>query len=172
MKDSNKKVRIGKIRNTHGLHGEMKVTPLTDFPDRFNLLDQVYVEDRQGRYTLYPVKDVRRHQGDILITLEGVDDVDAAKAYQNAYLAVDRKDRMPLPEGSFYVDDIIGCEVYEDDAFLGTVEDVVETGSNDVYVLKSSRWPHLCIPAIHDCILRIDIENNRIDVHLPKGLKE
>ena len=172
MRNSDKKVRIGRIRNTHGLKGEMKVTPLTDFPDRFSLLDQVYVEDRKGTYTLYPVKSARLHQNDVLITLGGVEDVDAAKLLQNSYLAIDRQDRMPLPEGSYYVDDIIGCQVYEGQELLGTVADVVETGSNDVYVLKSSAYPNLCIPAIHDCILKIDVDNGRIDVSLPKGLKD
>lgn len=172
MKTVEKKVRIGKIRNTHGLKGEVKVIPLTDFPDRFKLLKNVYVEDAHGVYNSFSVTGVRTHKNDILLSLSGIEDVDAAKLLQNCYLAIDKADRMPLEENSYYIDDLIGCSVYEEDIYLGEVSDVVETGANDVYVLKSERWPNLCIPAVQNCIIKVDIMGQRIEVRLPKGLKE
>lgn len=164
------KTRIGKILNAHGVRGELKVEPLTDDPARYNLLEQVYLEDRRKNYTLYDVEGVRFHKGAVLVKLAGIDDMDAAKAVKNQHLAINKSDRMPLEEGAYYIDDLIGLAVYEDGEKIGVLKDVLQPGANDVYVLDSSLYPDLYIPAIKSVILDVDLEAGRMDVKLPKGL--
>lgn len=164
------KTRIGKILNAHGIRGELKVEPLTDNPERYKILEQVYLEDRKKNYTLYDVEFVRFHKGNVLIKLAGIDDMDAAKLVKNQHLAINKSDRMPLEEGAYYIDDLIGLQVFEDDRPIGVLKDVLQPGANDVYVLDSTIYPDLYIPALKSVILSVDLENKRMDVRLPKGL--
>lgn len=164
------KTRIGKILNAHGIRGELKVEPLTDNPERYKILEQVYLEDRKKNYTLYDVEFVRFHKGNVLVKLAGIDDMDAAKLVKNQHLAINKSDRMPLEEGAYYIDDLIGLQVFEDDRPIGVLKDVLQPGANDVYVLDSSIYPDLYIPALKSVILSVDLENKRMDVKLPKGL--
>lgn len=164
------KTRIGKILNAHGVRGELKVEPLTDNPERYKILEQVYLEDRKKNYTLYDVEFVRFHKGNVLVKLAGIDDMDAAKLVKNQHLAINKSDRMPLEEGAYYIDDLIGLQVFEDDRPIGVLKDVLQPGANDVYVLDSSIYPDLYIPALKSVILSVDLENKRMDVKLPKGL--
>ncbi len=164
------KTRIGKILNAHGVRGELKVEPLTDNPERYKILEQVYLEDRKKNYTLYDVEFVRFHKGNVLVKLAGIDDMDAAKLVKNQHLAINKSDRMPLEEGAYYIDDLIGLQVFEDDRPIGVLKDVLQPGANDVYVLDSSIYPDLYIPALKSVVLSVDLENNRMDVKLPKGL--
>lgn len=164
------KTRIGKILNAHGVRGELKVEPLTDNPERYKILEQVYLEDRKKNYTLYDVEFVRFHKGNVLIKLAGIDDMDAAKLVKNQHLAINKSDRMPLEEGAYYIDDLIGLQVFEDDRPIGVLKDVLQPGANDVYVLDSTIYPDLYIPALKSVILSVDLENKRMDVKLPKGL--
>ena len=164
------KTRIGKILNAHGIRGELKVEPLTDNPERYKILEQVYLEDRKKNYKLYDVEFVRFHKGNVLIKLAGIDDMDAAKLVKNQHLAINKSDRMPLEEGAYYIDDLIGLQVFEDDRPIGVLKDVLQPGANDVYVLDSTIYPDLYIPALKSVILSVDLENKRMDVKLPKGL--
>lgn len=164
------KTRIGKILNAHGVRGELKVEPLTDNPERYRILEQVYLEDRKKNYTLYDVEFVRFHKGNVLVKLAGIDDMDAAKLVKNQHLAINKSDRMPLEEGAYYIDDLIGLHVFEDDRPIGVLKDVLQPGANDVYVLDSDVYPDLYIPALKSVILSVDLENKRMDVKLPKGL--
>lgn len=164
------KTRIGKILNAHGVRGELKVEPLTDNPERYKILEQVYLEDRKKNYTLYDVEFVRFHKGNVLVKLAGIDDMDAAKLVKNQHLAINKSDRIPLEEGAYYIDDLIGLQVFEDDRPIGVLKDVLQPGANDVYVLDSSIYPDLYIPALKSVVLSVDLENNRMDVKLPKGL--
>lgn len=164
------KTRIGKILNAHGVRGELKVEPLTDNPERYKILEQVYLEDRKKNYTLYDVEFVRFHKGNVLVKLAGIDDMDAAKLVKNQHLAINKSDRMPLEEGAYYIDDLIGLQVFEDDRPIGVLKDVLQAGANDVYVLDSSIYPDLYIPALKSVVLSVDLENKRMDVKLPKGL--
>ena len=164
------KTRIGKILNAHGVRGELKVEPLTDNPERYKILEQVYLEDRKKNYTLYDVEFVRFHKGNVLVKLAGIDDMDAAKLVKNQHLAINKSDRMPLEEGAYYIDDLIGLQVFEDDRPIGVLKDVLQPGANDVYVLDSTIYPDLYIPALKSVVLSVDLENKRMDVKLPKGL--
>ncbi|MEE0434077.1 MAG: ribosome maturation factor RimM [Peptococcaceae bacterium] len=164
------KTRIGKILNAHGVRGELKVEPLTDDPARYTVLEQVYIEDRKKHYTLYDVESVRFHKEQVLVKLKGIDDMDAAKAVKHLHLAINKSDRMPLEEGAYYIDDLIGLEVYEDERKLGVLKEVLQPGANDVYVVDSPIYPELLIPALKTVIVNVDLAAGRMDVKLPKGL--
>lgn len=164
------KTRIGKILNAHGVHGELKVEPLTDNPERYDMLQEVYLEDRKKNYIPYKIESVRYHKGLVLVKLIGIDDMDAAKAVKNCHLAINKSDRMPLEEGAYYIDSLIDLDVYEDDSQIGVLKDVLQPGANDVYVLESTIYPDLYIPAIKSVILSVDIDAGRMYVKLPKGL--
>lgn len=164
------KTRIGKILNAHGVRGELKVEPLTDDPARYTVLKQVYIEDRKKQYTLYDVESVRFHKEQVLVKLKGIDDMDAAKAVKHQHLAINKSDRMPLEDGAYYIDDLIGLDVYEGERKLGILKEVLQPGANDVYVVDSPIYPELLIPALKTVILKVDLEAGRMDVALPKGL--
>ena len=167
---SNDKTRIGKILNAHGVRGELKVEPLTDDPTRYYLLDEVYLEDRNKNYTVYDIERVRLHKDTVLVKLYDVDDMDAAKALKNQYLAIDKSDRMSLEEGAYYIDDLIGLVVYEGEEKIGVITDVLQPGANVVYVVEQSPTREILIPAVKSVILGVDLDAGRMEVELPKGL--
>jgi len=162
---------VGKIVNTHGVHGEMRVIPLTSDISRFDYLKMVWVE-KNGMLTEHFVKRVRYHKNFVLITLSGIDTVEKASEYKNCYIKVNRKYARPLEEDEYFIADLIDCDVYEDDVLLGKVTDVLQTGGNDVYVVSGEKYGEILIPAIVSVILDVDIEMKKITVKLPEGLVE
>lgn len=160
---------VGKITNTHGVKGEVKVMPMTSDINRFDYLKIVWVE-KDGKLTEYFVDNVRYHKGFVLLKLHGIDSMKQAEELKNCYLKVDRKNARPLDENEFFIADLIGCEVYEGDVLLGKITDVLQTGSNDIYVVKGAKYGEIYIPALTDVVLNVDIENGKIQVALPEGL--
>ena len=107
----------------------------------------------------------------VLIKLKGIDKVEQAEELRNAYLTVSRDSVEELEEGRYYIVDLLGLEVYTDEqVLLGTLEDIFNTGSNDIYVVKDKQGKQILLPAIQDVIKQIDIENKKIIVHLLPGL--
>lgn len=164
---------IGKITRPHGLRGEVKVMPTTDFPERFEDMTSVIVETPTGIRSRYNIDSVRYQSGFVIIHFEGVDDVDAAERLRDSNLLVTRDELVPLPEGHYYVFDLIGLDVItEEGEKLGKLTDVFRTGANDVYVVKpdenSSR--EYLLPAIRDVVKKIDVPGGRMIVHLLPGL--
>lgn len=163
---------VGKIVNTHGVKGEMKVMPTTDDPSRFSKFKSVYVERKT--MTSYEVENVRFHKGCVLLKLKGIDDMTAAELLKGSNIKIDRKDGVPLGKDEYYISDLYGMKVYtEEERFLGELVDIIVTGSNDVYVLKKSDRPKdLLIPAIKQVVKVVDVENKKMTVHLLEGLEE
>lgn len=162
---------VGKIINTHGVKGEMKVIPLTSDISRFDYLKLVWLEEK-GKLTEHYVEKARYQKNCVLLTLHGIDSMDKAEALKDCYLKVDRKHALPLDENEFFIADLIGCEVYEDGILLGVITDVLQTGSNDIYVTKGEKYGEILIPALEDVVQKVDIEDRKIDVKLPEGLIE
>lgn len=160
---------VGRIINTHGVRGEMKVMPLTSDVSRFDYLKLVWVEEN-GKLTEHFVENVRYHKNFVLLTLRGIDTMDKAEALKNCELKVDRKHARPLEEDEYFIADLIGCQVYENGVLLGTVTDVLQTGSNDVYVTQGEKYGEILIPAIQQVIRKVDVESGEIHVELPEGL--
>ncbi len=162
-------LQIGKIAGAHGIKGELKVIPLTDDPKRYKKLKNVYINEND-RMVEYRVENVRITNNTVLVKLSGIDDRDRALDYKNLFILIDRKDAVTLPEDTYFICDIIGCSVYDDGRFLGEVTEVLETGSNDVYVVRGENNQEILIPALKSVIVDVDIENKKIAAKLPEGL--
>jgi len=160
---------IGQIINTHGLRGAVKVYPLTDDISRFEKLKEVYVEENDG-IVKYKVESVKFLSSTVSVKLKGVDSEEAANKLRGFYIKVDRKSAVKLPKDTYFICDLIDLEVYDEKGLLlGTVKDVLQTGSNDVYVIQSS-GKDILIPALKDIVKKIDLENKKILVEMPEGL--
>ena len=150
--------------------GMVKVKPFTDDIRRFDELKTVYVE-KDGKQTEYEVEEVKYHKDMVLIKFKGIDKVEQAEMLRNSYLTVSRDSVEKLEEGRYYIVDLLGLEVYTDEQILlGTLDDIFNTGSNDIYVVKDKQGKQILLPAIQDVIKQIDIENKKIIVHLLPGL--
>lgn len=155
---------VGYVLKPQGIRGEIKVESLTDDLERFNELDLLYIEN-QGEYN--PLKiTARRYSGQhIYLCLEGYNNMDEAENLRGEYLWIPREMARVLPEDSFFVADIIGCDVYTtEDEYLGSIDDIIHTGSNDVYVTRGPKG-EILIPALKKTIIGVDIEGKRIAVN-------
>ncbi len=159
-------LEIGKLVNTHGLRGEVKIQPWCDDPYVFDELETLNINGK-----VYEIERNRYHKTCQIVKLKGIDDIDGAECLKNSVVYVER-DALTLPEGRYYVADIIGLEVREKDGrVLGTVDDIIKTGSNDVYVLKNTfNNKQILIPVIDSVIKEINIEGGYITAELINGL--
>lgn len=154
---------IGKIGAPQGVRGEVRVIPLTDFPERFRELKTALLDDG----TSLPIASVRYHQQFVLLKFRGMDNRNDIEHLRGRLIKVERKDLVQLPDGHYYIFDIIGLEVYtEEEEYLGKVTDVLETGSNDVYIVEQKDKQPLLIPALKSVVLQIDIPSGKMIVKL------
>lgn len=161
---------VGQIVNTFGIKGQVKVVPYTDDIERFDELKQIYI-DKKGHLQLFQIEQVNYHKNMVILKLKGIDTVEEAEKYRNCYLKIDRKDAKKLPEGTYFIADLIGLEVYSDaDNLLGKVDDIYNNGSCDIYVVKDEKGKQILLPAIPDVLKKVDLENEKIIVHIIKGL--
>lgn len=158
---SEDKIIVGKLGKVRGLDGALKIIPLTDFEDRFDNLEEIFVGG-----VLMRVEKVFHIGGEIFIKFVGVDNRELAKTLTNKFLTVDRKNVAPLDDGEFYTFDIIGCEVFDADKKIGVVANVLKTGSNDVFQVVGES--EILIPALKSVVAEIDIANKKIFVNLAK----
>lgn len=164
-----KRLEIGQIVNTFGIKGEVKVVPFTDDINRFDDLKKVYVKTKKES-KLYKVENARYHKNMVLLKFEGIDNPEDAELLKNSFLEVDREDAIPLEEGTYFIVDLIGLDVYtEEGKLLGRVEDIYNTGANDIYVVKDELGKQILLPGIDDVIKEVKLED-RIIVHLIPGL--
>ena len=162
---------IGHISNTHGLKGEMKVRPFTEDKKRYEELKKVLI-DIKGEFKEYEIENVRYQKDVVLLKLKGVDDIDAAEKLKNHYISIQREDAKNLEENEFFIADLIGSEVFQNGDLIGTLDDVFTAGASDVYVVKRKGKKDLLLPALKSIIKKVDVENKRIDVEIPRGLED
>lgn len=163
-------IAIGKITGHFGYKGEVKVTPLTDFPERFNRLEQVKV-NKKGQIFTKQVESVKSNANGFLLKLSGIDSKETAQEFRGSLLQIEETEVYPLPEGYYYHFQLKGLQVYDNlRGLLGELTDVLETGANDVYVVKSPRYKEILIPAIKEVILKVDLENKMMQVDLLPGI--
>ena len=131
-------IEIGQIVNTNGLKGVVKVNPFTDDISKFEELKYIYIQ-LKSELKKVKIEQVRYNKNQVLLKLEGIDSIEEAEKYRNFYLKIEKKSQEELGEDTYYIVDLIGINVYsENDEYLGTIEDVFPTGSNDVYVVKDN----------------------------------
>ena len=165
-----KYLEIGQIVNTFGIKGMVKVKPFTDDITRFDRLKKVYIENKTVKKE-YEIEEVKYHKDMVLIKFKGIENPEQANLLRDMYLLVDREEEQPLEEGTYYIVDMIGLDVYtEEGELLGKLEDIFNTGSNDIYVVKDELGKQILLPAISDVIKQIDMENRKMIVHLISGL--
>lgn len=166
----NEYFEIGQIVNTNGLKGVIKVKPFTDDVKEFETFENIYVQKKQ-ELVPFKIEQVRYNKNMVLLKLEGIDDINEAEKLKNLYLKVNRNTMPKLPENSYYIVDLLECDVETvDGKFLGKMDDVFSTGSNDVYVVKTEEGKEILLPAIKDVIKNIDIPNKKVVVKLMEGL--
>ncbi|RKO66621.1 ribosome maturation factor RimM [Desulfofundulus salinus] len=165
-------INIGKIVTTQGHRGEVRVFPLTDFPERFEQMDEVIIYHNGERKT-YHIEKTRRHKGFIVLKFREVPDMNAALALKGALLQVTTEQLVALPEDTYYIFEIIDLDVYTlGGEWLGKVTDVLTTGANDVYVVQEEGKRPLLIPALKSVVRNIDLDQKRMVVDLPPGLRD
>jgi 16S rRNA processing protein RimM len=165
-------ISIGQITKPQGTKGEVRVLPLTHNPRRFELLKKVWVIHRDHPPTAHNVQRVRYHKNFVLLKLAGCDTITQAKQQVGARLGISKDKLLPLPNNTYYLFEIIGLEVYTaGQQYLGKVEDIFSTGSNDVYVVRNDSR-ELLIPAIEQAIEKIDLAQGRMVLKDLKGLLE
>ncbi len=152
-------ISIGQIVNTHGIKGELKVFPLTDDMKRFRKLNTVYIDGKERNVVWCKLQPKV-----VILKIENIDTYEDAILLKDKYLEVDKSSAVKLPEGRYFVTDIIGCMVYDtEEKEIGKIADVIFTGSNDVYWIKGE--PEVLIPALKKIVVKMDIENKKIIIN-------
>jgi 16S rRNA processing protein RimM len=161
---------IGKVVRPHGLRGELKVKILTEFPERFQLLKEVYLSDESAEPRPYQLEQARHHQGFVILKLRTCDDRTAAEKLRGWLVQIPRELAMPLEEGAYYIYQVVGLQVWtEADEYLGRVVEVLEMPANDVYVVRGPRG-EILLPAIESVVRQINLPAQRMIVSLLEGL--
>lgn len=163
-------VIIGRILKPHGVKGELKAYPLTDVPDRFSHLKEVWLESSEKGLTPVKVRGSRSQNELVILSLEGINTPEEAAALTGMELLAPVESSPKLPEGVYYWHEILGMEVVTDDGrFLGRVTDVFQTGSNDVYTVWDGE-KELLLPAIADVVRKVDVVARKMIIHPMPGL--
>jgi 16S rRNA processing protein RimM len=159
---------VGFLRRPHGLQGEIIMDLHTDFPERMKSGRKLFVGEDHQPATL---TNVRPHQSGLLVKFKGIETPDEAGKYRNQWVFIKAKDAPPLPEGKIYRHKLIGFRVVdEDDGPLGELVEILETGANDVYVVRDGSGKEILLPAIPSVILNLDVGARLMRVHLLEGL--
>lgn len=168
------RITIGKIVGVHGVKGTMLIAPLTDFPDRFIGMKELDIQMPGKQIRTFKVRSLSLYQGKNLfrVNLEDVDDRNTAEMFRESIISVSKDERVSLETDEYWIDDIIGLTVFDNESGeeLGIIDDVMTTGSNDVYLVKTPEGAIKPLPAIGDVILSIDIEAGNVKVIVPEGL--
>lgn len=165
-------LEVGKIVNTHGLRGDVKLVPWMDAAEDFQQLERVYIKTRNE---LLPatVGAVRYQKNNLIVKFREFNDINEVEGYKGCVVMADRDALPALPEGAHYIVDLIGLEVYtETGDKIGVISDVFNTGANDIYEVKREGRRELLLPVIDEVVKNIDIEAGKVIVHIPEGLDD
>lgn len=163
-------LQVGIITSTHGVRGEVKVYPTTDDPRRFRRLKEVVLDTGREKINL-EIEGVKFFKQFVILKFKGLDNINDIEKYRQKSLYVTRKNAVRLQRDEYFITDLIGLKVQDEDGTeLGTVKDVIETGANDVYEVEMADGRSLLLPAIKQCILNVDVENGMMQVHVLEGL--
>jgi 16S rRNA processing protein RimM len=159
---------VGFLRRPHGLQGEIIMDLHTDFPERMKSGRKLFVGEEYQPLTL---ANVRPHQAGLLVKFKDINTPEDAGKLRNQWVFIKAKDAPPLPDGKIYQYELIGFKVVdENENLLGTLAEILETGANDVYVVKDDSGKELLLPAIPSVILELDAARRLIRVHVLDGL--
>ena len=163
-------LKVGVITSTHGVRGEVKVFPTTDDPHRFKRLKEVIMDTGREHMTLQ-IEGVKFFKQFVILKFQGIDTINDVEKYRGSSLYVTRKNAVRLSRDEYFIADLIGLKVIREDGEpAGVLKDVMETGAKDVYVIEMNDGRELLLPAIKQCILKVDIEEGWMQIHILDGL--
>ena len=164
------KLQVGVISSTHGVRGEVKVFPTTDDVKRFKRLKEVILDTGREELTL-EIEGVKFFKQFVILKFKGFDNINDIEKYKGKSLYATRANAVRLRKDEYFIADLQGLTVVdEEEHVLGTLRDVMETGANDVYIIDLTDGREVLIPAIKECILNVDIEGGKMQVHIMEGL--
>ncbi len=165
-------LQVGILSSTHGVHGEMKIFPTTDDPGRYKKLKKVFLDTGAGMNEL-KIESVKFFKKFVIVKFEGYDSINDIEKYKGRSIFVSREDAVRLGRNEYFVADLIGMRVVDENGNeLGELTDVMETGANDVYVIRLMNGGELLLPAIKQCILSVDVNEAVMKVHVLDGLMD
>lgn len=159
-------IEVGKIVNTHGLKGEVKLVSWCDFPEMFELFPIITVCGND-----YGIEYVKYHKESVILKLSGVDSIDCAENLKNSVVYTDRK-YFELPEGRFFIADLIGLSVISENEKIGIIKEIIPTGSSSVYVVKRENRNDILIPANETTVVETNPDEGYVKMIIPEGLEE
>lgn len=162
---------VGKIVNVHGIAGEVKILPWTDFPEDFYEFTSLFIEEKNGTKQEYKIKQARVHKGCVLVKFFEINDRNAAERLKNINVLAKREE-VPIEEGRHFIVDLLGLSVKTEEELLGELIDIFNTGANDVYSVRRENGKMLYIPVIPSVVKEINTDDGYILVSLPDGLLE
>ena len=152
------KIEIGKIVNTFGIKGEIKIYPYVNYIDK---IQKFYIGNEQMK-----IEKVRFKKNIAIVKIKGIDDINLIEKYKGEIVEINEEDEPELPKGEYYIKDLIGMDVYTDEGkLLGKLDDIFNTGANDIYQVGD-----ILLPATDEVLKQIDTQNKKIIVHIIKGL--
>ncbi len=167
-----KRLNVGKIVNTHGLKGEVKVIRITNFDDRFKKGTVLYFTGKMNNQSIpLTIKHHRTHKQFDLLQFESYDTIEDVEPFKEGMLTIEIDQHQPLEEGTYYYYQIIGCQVYTTNGEkLGIVKEIMAPGANDVWVVKCQDGKEVLIPYIEDVVKTVDVNENKIIIEPMEGL--
>lgn len=163
-------LRVGVITSPHGVRGEVKVFPTTDDMNRFKKLKTVILDAGKEQKTL-EIEQVKFFKNMVILKFKGFDNINDIEAWRQKDLLIKREQAVKLNPDENFIIDLIGLQVVTDEGeTIGEMKDVLQTGANDVYIVKTASGKELLLPAIKDCILNVDLEKGEMLVHVLDGL--
>ncbi|GFO70157.1 ribosome maturation factor RimM [Geomonas limicola] len=170
MSQSSKLLLIGKIQATQGIRGQLRVIPFAGDASSISLLDHVLIKAPSGALESFPMRSAKAHGKRVILTLSQFDNINQVLHLVGREIYAERGQLPELPDDEFYWSDLLGLEVVSQEGeVLGELVDIIETGSNDVYVVRLE-GREVLVPALEDVVLSVDLEANRMTVSLPEGL--
>lgn len=164
------RLQVGIISTTHGVRGEVKVFPTTDDLNRFKRLKEVILDTGKENRVL-EIENVKFFKQFAILKFKGIDNINDIEKYRGKSLFVTRADAVKLKKDEYFIADLLGIRVLnEDGSELGILQDVIETGANDVYQIGMADGRELLLPAIKQCVLAVDVESGFMKVHVLDGL--
>ena len=165
-------LQVGVISSTHGIRGEVKVFPTTDDPGRFKKLKYVILDTGKEQKNL-EITGVKFFKQFVILKFKGIDNINDIEKYKGKSLYVTRENAVRLKKDEYFIADLVDMQVFlEDGTFFGVLTDVMKTGANDVYCIQTQEHGEVLIPAIGECILDVDVEGQKMTIHLMPGLVE
>ncbi len=164
------RLEVGQIVNTFGIKGFVKIYPYVDDISRFDNLKKVHIKSKKEEKELQ-IEEVKYQKNMVLVKFKGIETVENAEKLRNSFVEIDRADAIPLEEGQYFIADLLGLDVFLDTGEkLGVLEDIYNTGSSDIYVVKNELGKQFLLPYIDEVIKQINLEEGKIIVHIIEGL--